>query len=195
MQKSNAKGLRPVCNSFFKCYLWCVIRFFSLSLLLHALVFGFLRVKKSVIIENPIWSVELQPTPEPQPAATSAKPVVKKTQPLAPTKNENVSPHSPTEVPIESQLITVKPRVLHQEKVEYPLEAEKSRVEGAVKLSVTIDTKGEVSEVQVLEGPGFGLNEAAESALRKFKFTPAEKDGEKVSVRITYVYRFRLDSR
>ncbi len=91
--------------------------------------------------------------------------------------------------------VSILPKVIVQERAEYPESAKQARVEGAVKLSVIIDTLGRVQSAEVLEGPGFGLDETAQRALMKFKFSPAEKDGSKVPVKIIYVYRFRLESR
>ena len=42
-------------------------------------------------------------------------------------------------------------------------------------------------------GPGYGLNEAAQKALLKFKFKPAIRGGEAVSTDLTYTYTFQLD--
>ncbi len=84
---------------------------------------------------------------------------------------------------------------MRQIQVSYPQQAKEARIEGAVRLSVLINELGQVREVSVLEGPGYGLNEAATDALKQFQFSPAEVEGQKVSVRIVYVYRFKLESR
>ena len=51
------------------------------------------------------------------------------------------------------------------------------------------DTLGELD--YVLAYPTFGLDEAAENAIRKLKFKPATRDGQAVSVRATVRYNFR----
>ena len=56
-----------------------------------------------------------------------------------------------------------------------------------------IDAEGKVVEAIVLSGPGYGLNEAAREAARRFKFKPAKKNGEPVGTTITYSYTFLLD--
>ncbi|MFN8847116.1 MAG: energy transducer TonB [Bdellovibrionales bacterium] len=189
-----------------------MIKFFIVSVLLHALAFSFFFFRQEVIIEDPIFSVEIDSSIK----ATSTSPSVVKKKSMKPKKssehtisasssNSSEIKNSEESLPLEdslgsssavdSQMVTVKPRVLHQEKVEYPPEAETARIEGAVKLSVVVNTQGQVVDVKILEGPGYGLNEAAANALKKFRFSAAEKEGEKVSVRLTYIYRFRLDSR
>lgn len=78
-------------------------------------------------------------------------------------------------------------------KIPYPEEAKKAGVEGTVRLRITVDFEGKVTEVKVLSGPGYGLDEAAREALKRFKFRPAMKSGEAVSTTITYNYTFLLD--
>jgi protein TonB len=78
-------------------------------------------------------------------------------------------------------------------KIPYPEEAKRAGIEGTVRLRITVDFEGHVTEVKVLSGPGYGLDEAAREALKRFKFKPAMKGGEAVSTTITYNYTFLLD--
>lgn len=78
-------------------------------------------------------------------------------------------------------------------KVPYPDEAKKNEIEGSVRLKVMVDQTGTVTEVSVISGPGYGLNEAARDALRKYKFRPATKGGEAVGTTLIYTYTFLLD--
>jgi periplasmic protein TonB len=86
-----------------------------------------------------------------------------------------------------------EPQVLAEVKVPYPPEAKKSEVEGSVRLKVTLEPSGAVKEVLVLSGPGYGLNEAAREALKRFRFKPATKGGEPVGYTFIYTYTFELD--
>jgi periplasmic protein TonB len=86
-----------------------------------------------------------------------------------------------------------EPQVLNEVKVPYPQEAKKNEVEGSVRLKVTLEPSGEVKEVVVISGPGYGLNEAAREALRRFRFKPATKGGEPVGYTFIYTYTFELD--
>jgi protein TonB len=86
-----------------------------------------------------------------------------------------------------------EPQVLSEVKVPYPEEAKKGEVEGSVRLKVTLEPTGEVKEVVVLSGPGYGLNEAARAALRRFRFKPATKGGEAVGYTFIYTYTFELN--
>jgi TonB family protein len=74
----------------------------------------------------------------------------------------------------------------------YPPEAEAQKLEGRVVLSIDISASGEVTRAEVVEPAGHGFDEAALAAIRQFRFTPAELDGQPSPVRITYAYDFVL---
>lgn len=86
-----------------------------------------------------------------------------------------------------------EPRVLSEVKIPYPEEARRAGIEGTVTLSITIDTEGKVVAAKVVSGPGYGLNEAAREAIKRFRFKPATKGGEAVSTEMKYAYTFLLD--
>lgn len=85
------------------------------------------------------------------------------------------------------------PVMENEVKIPYPEEARRAGVEGTVRLRITVDFEGRVTEVKIISGPGYGLDEAAREAIRRFKFKPALKGGEAVSTTITYAYTFLLD--
>ncbi|MDD5223078.1 MAG: TonB-dependent receptor [bacterium] len=74
----------------------------------------------------------------------------------------------------------------------YPAEAREKNLEGNVTLSIDIDEKGAAIEVRVIQGAGYGFDEAALEAARQFIFNPAQAADKPVPVRITYVYHFIL---
>ena len=86
-----------------------------------------------------------------------------------------------------------EPTVASEVKIPYPEEARRAGIEGTVTLSITIDNEGKVVSVKVLNGPGYGLNEAARDAIRRFRFKPAIKGGEAVSTEMKDSYTFLLD--
>lgn len=85
------------------------------------------------------------------------------------------------------------PEVADEFKIPYPDEARRAGIEGTVRLRIVVDTEGRVVDVKVLNGPGYGLNEAAREAIKKFKFKAAIKGGEAVSTAMVYNYTFLLD--
>lgn len=86
-----------------------------------------------------------------------------------------------------------EPQLLSEVKVDYPDEARRNEVEGNVRLRVTLSADGVVEKVVVVSGPGYGLDEAARDALRRFRFKPAMKGGEAVGYTFVYTYTFLLD--
>lgn len=87
-----------------------------------------------------------------------------------------------------------EPGVLDEVKPPYPPEALRNEIEGTVVLKVTIDEHGNVTDVKLLKGLGFGLDEASIASMRKRKFKPATKGGEAVGTTITFNYSWYLDS-
>jgi protein TonB len=86
-----------------------------------------------------------------------------------------------------------EPQLIGEIKIAYPEEAKKADVEGTVRLKVSLDPEGNVTDVVVMTGPGYGLNEAARDALKRFRFKPATKGGEAVGYTFIYSYTFLLD--
>lgn len=114
-----------------------------------------------------------------------------KTEERASAPEEVKSYSAPRYVPIYQ--VDSEPELLHEEKVPVPEEARRAGVEGTVLLSITVDPEGKVVKAKVLRGPGYGMNEAALGAIRRFKFKPATKGGEPVSTEMNYSYTFVLD--
>ena len=75
---------------------------------------------------------------------------------------------------------------------EYFEPARLTRLQGTTVLWVVIDRNGNPSEIQIWRPLGFGLDEQAVAAVKKWRFLPATKDGQPVSVRIFVEVNFRL---
>lgn len=69
-------------------------------------------------------------------------------------------------------------------------EAMANAVRGQVVLSAVLCTSGRVTDIQVIEGLPFGVTERAIVAALQTEFTPAEKDGQAVSVPTRFVFKF-----
>ena len=96
-------------------------------------------------------------------------------------------------IPVEEYAVSEMPQLESEFRVPYPPEARKANIQGAVIMDLLIDAKGGVREVRFVQGPGFGLNEAALEAASKFRFRPAKIGSQSVAVRIRYSYRFVLE--
>ena len=92
--------------------------------------------------------------------------------------------------PVELGQVTILPRILFKKKVPYPRSAQRAGIEGVVELKIVIDPFGSVLEVQVLRGPGYGLEEAAVAAMKDCRFSPAQIGDQKVAVQMIYKYEF-----
>jgi TonB family protein len=73
----------------------------------------------------------------------------------------------------------------------YPQAAKTTRTTGIVKVEVTVDEKGEVSDVQKTSGPMM-LQGAAKDAIRKWKFKPFVRDGQPVRATGFVSFNFAL---
>ncbi|HEY6465442.1 MAG TPA: energy transducer TonB, partial [Candidatus Acidoferrales bacterium] len=70
--------------------------------------------------------------------------------------------------------------ILSVPKPEYSDEARAKKIQGDVVLQVVFTASGEVKVLHVVQGLGYGLDEAAESAARGIRFHPATNDGQPV---------------
>jgi TonB family protein len=87
----------------------------------------------------------------------------------------------------------VTPPVLKERaEAAYPAEALQQRREGSVGLALAIDEAGNVQEASVTAPAGYGFDEAAVLAARRFTFEPARKAGRAVRATVQLTYRFEL---
>jgi TonB family protein len=88
----------------------------------------------------------------------------------------------------------IKPEPLSKVNPTYPSLAKQKKIEGTVFLSALISERGDVIDVKVIKpaGGNAGLNEAAVSAVQKWKFRPAVKEGKRVKVRLTIPVAFKI---
>jgi TonB family protein len=74
----------------------------------------------------------------------------------------------------------------------YTLEARQRGIEGDVELDVEFTATGQLHVLRVLQGLGYGLDEAAVKAAEQIRFTPARRDGRPVDSRGRLRVVFRL---
>lgn len=78
-------------------------------------------------------------------------------------------------------------------KIGYPEEAKDNKIEGVVKILTSIDRDGEVLDAQVVEGIGYGCDEAARLAIFYHRFKPGLIKGQRVKVQMEIPIEFKLD--
>jgi periplasmic protein TonB len=86
------------------------------------------------------------------------------------------------------------PNKIHDVMPVYPALARSAGAQGVVIIEATVDTQGDVVATKVLRSVPL-LDEAAVSAVRQWKYTPARLNGEPVAVLITVTVNFMLGGR
>ncbi len=74
----------------------------------------------------------------------------------------------------------------------YPIELMRANVQGNVTLYAIIHADGTVGDIRVLTSPDDRLDALAKSALARWKFRPATKDGQPVALEAVVVIPFRV---
>jgi periplasmic protein TonB len=65
-------------------------------------------------------------------------------------------------------------------------------IEGKVRVQLTVDETGRVVDVKLLQGLGYGLDEAALAAARQAEFEPAVRCGKAARATFNISMRFTL---
>jgi TonB family protein len=108
-------------------------------------------------------------------------------------------PESPPEgATVDAQKLTKSPKQTKFVEAEYPKEAVEKNIEADVVLLLSITADGKVDAASVAEPtnpPDMGFDEAALVAAQQFEFEPAEMNGQKIPVQLTYKYRFKLSQK
>lgn len=91
--------------------------------------------------------------------------------------------------------VTSPPTLVKKVNPVYPQLAQDRGLEGSITVNALIDEKGNVIDTGILKGmqDDLGLGKAAETAVRKWKFEPARKDGVAVKVWKSFVIAFKAD--
>jgi len=97
--------------------------------------------------------------------------------------------------PVPAYEVTTMPLPQGRCEGQYTEEAKNAGIEGTVILDVIISETGRVRDVHVVSGLPHGLTEAAIAAVKGCHFSPGEKDGKAVPVKIPgYKIRFGLST-
>jgi periplasmic protein TonB len=81
--------------------------------------------------------------------------------------------------------------LLSQVKPVYPAEAKQNRIQGTVKLEITIDKEGHVANMSLISGPA-ELVQSATDAVQHWLYRPTLLNGEPVSVLTTVDVNYTL---
>ena len=125
----------------------------------------------------PVAAAKIE-APAPKPAPVVIKPKLLVAQRNEPECTESV----------------VKPRPLSLVRPSYTDDARRARVEGRVRIELSVDDQGMVTAARVLDGLGHGLDEASLGAARALRFSPATQCKRAVSAPFVIAMRFVLGS-
>ncbi|MFI5165983.1 MAG: TonB family protein [Thermoanaerobaculales bacterium] len=159
-----------------------------------------------------VRSTAVVPRPQPTPAPAAPVAPTAAEAPALPTVAPTSAPPPPTAAPTAARVepAAEQPAVKVGDLVElgadvtppqrvfgsppsYPPLAERRRLGGVVIVEALVDETGSVQDVRVLRGvkPDLGLDAAAATAVRGWRFKPATKNGVRVKVRITEAISFK----
>jgi len=91
-------------------------------------------------------------------------------------------------VPVEKM-----PEIVSQVKPVYPLEALRDKIEGRVWIKLKVDVNGNPTSVVVVRSTNSIFEDAAVTAAKGYKFTPAENKGKTVAVWVVIPFKFDLE--
>ncbi len=159
-------------------------------------------IKQEVVKEFQPETVVTEPEIKESPLPEIVEPVIVSNRPdaapMSPAPKPKALPQ-PLPVPETPKILhdvefgsASGPRFMHREMPVYPLMARRLGKEGRVLLRLTIDEKGNLLNIEVLEGAGYGFTEAAVEAVKKSTFTPAKMDGKAVMSKALLPVKFRL---
>ena len=111
------------------------------------------------------------------------------------TQNSISSSSSKNQVPDSN--ITTSPvfdaQYLNNPSPIYPSNAKNNNIQGKVFLSVLVGIEGRAIEVKIANSSGYSiLDNSALSAVRKWQFVPAKKNGEAVSATVIVPVEFKI---
>jgi TonB family protein len=84
------------------------------------------------------------------------------------------------------------PRVRFQPQPEYSDDARKARAQGTVELLIVVREDGTVDFQEVKKRLGYGLDQKAIEAVRKWRFDPGRRDGKPVATLVIVEVNFAL---
>lgn len=111
----------------------------------------------------------------------------------APAQGAVSAPPPPAAPSRQAQLGRVAaPVLIRQVQPVYPPVARQARIEGVVRVRITVDALGRVAGAEALDGPS-ALRASAVQAVRQWLYRPAQLNGEPVTTSLQVNVAFRLD--
>ena len=159
---------------------------------------NFVKPMEAVIIDQPQEQTKIEPV---QTKPNLAEPTLDIQQEI---------PEIPVEIPVETapptEAVTTAPvstppaetqslKVTSRVEPVYPASSRRANEEGTVTFRVLVNASGKAANVEVVQSSGFPkLDQAAEEAIRRWKFAPANNGSGAVDAYTTVRVAFRLDN-
>lgn len=105
-------------------------------------------------------------------------------------KQSSVQPGSQT--PYRVSAITKAPTLAYKVEPQYTEEARAEKITGTVLLYIVVEPNGVASNIKLLHGVGFGLDEKAVEAINQWRFKPGTNNGVPVAVEAQVEVNFKL---
>jgi protein TonB len=122
------------------------------------------------------------PIEEIKPPAETPAPVQQQPE-AAPSEKAVEAKVSPGDL-MDLDKVSIPPTLIKRVDPKYPLQAFNMGISGTITVNALISETGDVLRTEILKGikGGYGFEKSAETAVRQWKFRPAEKDGIPVRV-------------
>ena len=110
-------------------------------------------------------------------------------------RDVNLKGHFPTSGNVDTDALLrhepnrISPR---SETPKFPSRLRNAGIEGTALMAIAVDANGDVIDVEALEATDRRFAESARTAIRKWKFVPAKKDGKNIGSVRTFPIRFTL---
>lgn len=88
--------------------------------------------------------------------------------------------------------VSKRPTPTYRREPVYPPELKRLKIQGSVTIDCVVDQNGNIRNPKIHSSDNVGFNKNALDAVRKWKFTPGEKDGKKVMVKVRIPINFNL---
>jgi TonB family protein len=85
-----------------------------------------------------------------------------------------------------------QPKLIHHREAEFTELARKNKKQGTVTISFVVTEEGLPSDLKVVKGVGWGLDEKALESVSQYRFEPATKDGKPVPYPMSVEVNFHL---
>ncbi len=132
------------------------------------------------------------PSAQPAAAATPAEPPAPAAPTPAPTGSETPASGAAPESASGVQPGLTAPVLIERAEPVYPEAARKAGIGGVVGLELTVSAAGQVTAANVARSAGFGMDEAAAAAARRYKFRPATRHGQPIEATVLLDQQFAV---